>query len=133
MTDVRWLSRRMVEAFHGEAIDRFGGLEGLRDEGMLEAALARPRNLAAYADAPSLFELAAVYCAGIIADHPFVDGNKRAGLIAARVFLSLNGYRFDPNERDAVTTILALAAGAIDEAALATWLSDYSTRIGGRS
>lgn len=122
----KWLSRDMVMALHAETVSAFGGSPGLRDIGLLESALDRPRNLYAYGDDPSLFDLAAAYCAGIVNNHPFIDGNKRAGLLSARAFLFRNGYLFEPEERDEVTIIMALAAGEIDDAALAAWFAEYS-------
>ena len=127
MTDsIRWLSRRMVEAFHAESLSRFGGAAGIRDEGLLESALARPMNAYAYTPDATLFDLAALYSIGIIKNHPFIDGNKRTGLLAGRVFLALNGYRFAPDEVRTVMMILAAAASEIDEAGLAKWFADNS-------
>lgn len=118
----------MVRAIHARAVAVFGGSHGIRDAGLLESALERPRNLYAYGENPSLFELAAAYCSGIVKNHAFVDGNKRTGLLSARAFLFRNGYLFEPDEADEVKTMVALAAGEIDERDLAGWLSDYSTR-----
>lgn len=126
MSDIRWLTRRMVEAFHRESLARFGGAEGVRDEGLLESALARPQNRMAYEDDPAIFALAADYCIGIVRNHPFVDGNKRAGLLSARVFLALNGWRFEPDEAMTVEMIRGLAAGEVDDEALIRWLTDNS-------
>ena len=95
---------------------------GLRDAGLLQSALDRPRNLYAYSDDPSLFEMAAAYCAGILRNHPFIDGNKRSALLAARAFLFLNGYLLEASEADEVVTIVGAAAGEIDEASLAAWI-----------
>lgn len=128
MNEIRWLTRDMAVAFHRESVARFGGADGIRDEGLLESALARPQNRAAHEENPSIFELAADYCEGIARNHPFVDGNKRAGLLAARVFLSLNDYRFEPEEAATVRMIRGLAAGEVDNATLARWLADYSVR-----
>jgi len=127
MSDSRWLTRRMVEAFHHESLARFGGAGGVRDEGLLESALARPQNRAAYEEAPPIFSLAADYCFGIVRNHPFVDGNKRAGLLSARVFLALNEYRFEPDEAMTVEMIRGLAAGEVDYQALVQWLTDNSS------
>jgi death-on-curing protein len=128
MSDIRWLTRRMVEAFHQESLARFGGAGGVRDEGLLESALARPHNRAAYEDDAPVFALAADYCFGIVRNHPFVDGNKRAGLLSARVFLALNGYRFEPDEAMTVEMIRGLAAGEVDDEALVKWFADNSSR-----
>ncbi|MDH3231450.1 MAG: type II toxin-antitoxin system death-on-curing family toxin [Alphaproteobacteria bacterium] len=126
MTEIRWLTRRMVAAFHQESQARFGGAGGIRDEGLLESALARPRNRAAYGDDPSIFTLAADYCAGIVRNHPFVDGNKRAGLLSAHVFLALNGWQFEPDEAMTVEIIEGLAAGRIGEDELTRWFAENS-------
>jgi death-on-curing protein len=123
-----WLTVAMVRAMHAEQLAMFGGAGGIRDEGLLESALDRPRNLFAYGDAPSLFEFAAAYTLGIIRNHPFVDGNKRTGLLAGIGFLDLNGYDFAPDETDIVNVILAAAAGEADETLLAGWFSDYARR-----
>ncbi len=98
--------------------------------GLLESALDRPRNLYAYGDDPTLFDLAAAYCTGIVKNPPFIDGNKRTGDLTARAFLFRNGYLFEPDEADEVNTIIALAAGEIDEDVLARWISDNSTAMG---
>lgn len=127
MTEVRWLTRRMVEAFHQESLARFGGASGVRDEGLLESALARPQNREAYEDDATLFVLAADYCAGIVRNHPFIDGNKRAGLLSARVFLALNGYKFEPDEAVTVEMIRGLAAGEVEQNAIARWFEEFST------
>lgn len=123
----RWLTLQMVLALHAETVRMFGGSTGLRDAGLLDTAMDRARNVYAYADEPSLFDLAAAYCAGIVRNHPFIDGNKRAGLLAARAFLYRNGYLFEPTEADEVALILALAAGELDDRRLARWITDYST------
>ena len=120
----KWVTLAMVRAVHAESIARFGGTAELRDQGLLESALDRPRNLFAYSEDPSVTELAAAYCSGIVRNHPFVDGNKRAGILAAVMFLDLNGLDFAPDEAEAYTIILALAAGDIDEDALAVWIAE---------
>ncbi len=124
----KWLTLAMVRALHSQSIAGFGGSPGIRDEGLLESAVDRPRNVYSYGDAPSLYDLAASYCVGVIKNHPFVDGNKRTGLLAANAFLDLNGYRFTPEETDVVNVTLAVADGTADEGALAQWLSDFSIR-----
>ena len=120
----KWVTLAMVRAVHAESIARFGGTAELRDQGLLESALDRPRNLFAYSEDPSVTELAAAYCSGIVRNHPFVDGNKRAGILAAVMFLDLNGLDFAPDEAEAYTIILALAASDIDEDALALWIPE---------
>ena len=123
---LRWLTPRMVIAFHRETLHRHGGGPGMRDAALLDSALARPRNRAAYDPEASVFDLAAEYCAGIVGNHPFVDGNKRTGLLAGIVFLSLNGYGFDADEADIVTTIESLAAGNTEIATPAGWFARCS-------
>ena len=93
-----WLSKADVLALHEEVLTEFGGMNGVRHLGLLESALARPRQPTAYGNDPSLFKLAAAYCVGIAKNHPFVDGNKRVAFLAAAVFLDLNGYVINPSE-----------------------------------
>ena len=101
-----------------------GGPEGVRDLGLLESALARPKNLLAYANqAPTLAQLAATYAKGIVANHPFVDGNKRTAFIVSVTFLRLNGLRLTAAKEDRVRTFWKLAAGEINEAELAAWFA----------
>ena len=117
----RWIDRRALELLHDESIAEHGGASGLRDEGLLESALARAQNLAAYGE-PDVADLAAAYGAGLAQNHPFVDGNKRAAFLAVGLFLALNGQRLVTTQADATLTMLALAAGEIDEPAFAAWL-----------
>jgi len=121
----RWIDRRALELLHGESLAEHGGAAGLRDEGLLESALARPLNLAAYGS-PDVFELAASYGVGFAKNPPFVDGNKRAGFLAIGLFLALNGRRLTAAQADATLTMLAVAAGQMDERALAQWLRVHS-------
>jgi len=100
-----------------------GGLAGVRDEGLLESALSKPQNLFAYSS-PTLPELAASYAAGIILNHPFLDGNKRAGFMLAATFLELNGMEFTATEESVVEMTLALADGKLRQAGYAKWLSE---------
>ena len=122
----KWLSKELVFALHNESLALFGGSPGIRDVTLLESALAKPRNRFVYEEETSLFDLAAAYCSGIIKNHPFIDGNKRAGLLAARAFLFLNGYAFAPDEVETVRMIEGLAAGIQDERSIMTWLHDNS-------
>jgi death-on-curing protein len=116
-----WLTRGVVEAVQDELLARFGGLAGIRDEGLLESALQRPKHLLTYG-CPSVFELAAAYAHGIVKNHAFMDGNKRAGFMAAYIFLGANGQDLDAPEAEAVIQTVALASGDIDEVAFAAWL-----------
>ncbi len=112
---------------HEKLLDRFGGLRGIRDEGLLDSALNKPRNQFAYGS-PSVFELAASYAIGIVKNHPFLDGNKRAGFVAAALFLETNGYGFQAPEEEAVLQTLALAAGESSEPEYAAWLEKNSAK-----
>jgi len=120
-TEPTWLDRRDCLAIHDTMLAQHGGLAGVRDENMLESALAKPRNLFAYGS-PDAAEMAASYAAGIVLNHPFLDGNKRTGFMAAAAFLELNGLVFTATEADAVIQTLALAAGALDESGYTAWL-----------
>lgn len=117
----RWLLDGVIHALHDEQLAEHGGSPGIRDQGLLSSSLARPQNQAAYGD-PSVFELAAAYGFGIVRNHPFVDGNKRTGFLAAYVFLDLNGWDLVAPEDETVAIVLALAAGEIQEAGFAAWL-----------
>jgi len=123
-----WLSKDMVEAFHRESLVRFGGSDGLRDEGLMLGALARPENIHVYEPEADIFRLAATYCAGIVKNHLFVDGNKRTGILCAVVFLGINGVELSFDEATIVAMIYGLAAGEVSEAQLEHWLrSSVST------
>ncbi len=121
-----WLPKALVLALHAESIDRFGGSDGLRSEALLESALARPRQLYAYGEAPTFADLAAAYGVGLVKNHPFVDGNKRTGLLAIRAFLFRNGLRFAPGVEDSARVIESAAAGATSEADLAAWIRTHA-------
>lgn len=121
MKEPVWIEKEDCLGFHNVLLARFGGLEGLRDEGLLDSALNRPLQLLHY-ESPSHFDLAAAYAQGIVKNHPFLDGNKRSGLMAAALFLELNGWIFHPPEEEAVLQTLALAAGEIDAGEFSAWL-----------
>lgn len=123
MSEPVWLDRRIIEAIHDEQLAIHGGAGGLRDEGMLESALERPRNQWSY-EQRELPELASAYAYGIARNHPFVDGNKRTALLALYTFLGLNGIEFEVAEPEAAAVILGLAAGEIDENGLTRWIRD---------
>ena len=112
---------------HEQSLAQFGGSAGGRDEGLMDSALGKPQNLFAYGK-PSLFDLAASYAFGLMKNHPFIDGNKRAGFVVAVLFLELNGYKFQATEVDAALHTLALAAGEMSETAYAEWLKANSKR-----
>ncbi len=125
MKEPLWLNPDEISAVHAGLLSRFGGAGGVRDIGLLEAALQRPVNRFHYEDpSPSLFELAAAYAEAIVGKHPFVDGNKRTGFVAAALFLQSNGYRLVASEESAVERTLALAARAIGESEYAAWLTE---------
>ena len=122
MQEPIWI--RTIEAYelHKQQIGLFGGTFGVRDHGLLESALARPKNLFAYSDpAPGMCALAAAYAFGISSNHPFLDGNKRAAMHVAFVFLEFNGLRIAATQADAYLTVLGLAAGEISEEELTAW------------
>ena len=123
-----WLDAADVTAYHAVQIAEHGGDAGLRDHGLLESALARPRNLAAYGE-PIAFDLAAAYAFGIAKNHPFVDGNKRAAFVACVTFLELNGWQFVATEEEAAITFLGLADGNLTEQAVSRWLEANSRKI----
>jgi len=128
--ELKRLTKQMILAIHDEAVVVFGGLPGVRDMALLNSAIDRPKNLLAYGDNPALFDLAAALCFGIVKNHPFLDGNKRTGLLSAHAFLFLNGQVFEPTEVDEVTMMVSVADGTVDEARLASWLARFSTRRG---
>jgi len=116
-----WLERTDCLAIHEMMLAQHGGLAGVRDEGLLESALAKPQNLLAYGS-PTLQEMAASYAAGIILNHPFSDGNKRTGFMVAATFLELNGLVCTASEESVVEKTLALAAGELNEDGYRIWL-----------
>lgn len=122
MSEPRWLPRLAVEAMHLDQLRQHGGATGLRDEGLLESALARPRQRWAYEPDAGLPVMAATYASGILRNHPFVDGNKRTAFLAMTVFLAMNGLDFQAEEAEVVRVILDAAAGDLDEEGLADWI-----------
>lgn len=123
MSGWRWINRAALLLLHDESLAEHGGAPGLRDEGLLDSALARPLNLFDYGDPPpDLAALAASYGVGLAKNHAFVDGNKRAAFLAVGLFLALNGHRLAASQAEATLTMLAVAAGELDEAAFAGWI-----------
>jgi death on curing protein len=122
-----WVLREVVVALHEQLLAEFGGTAGIRDRGLLDSALARAENLLSYGK-PTIYELAAAYCFGLVKNHPFVDGNKRIGFAVTVVFLEINGYHFRASEADAIVQVLALAAGDLSEAECAAWLASSSRK-----
>jgi len=127
-----WIDVEDALALHDHLIALHGGAAGLRDKSSLQSALARPRQRYAYASAPDIAALAAAYTAGIIGNHPFIDGNKRTGFVTGVLFLEINGHRFVASEEDATDAVLNLAAGAIKEKAFAAWLRANVKRPGNK-
>ncbi|MFG1466539.1 type II toxin-antitoxin system death-on-curing family toxin [Xanthobacter sp. DSM 24535] len=129
MDQPRWISKAVVLAIHDEQLSEHGGGQGLRDEGSLEAALDRPRNLLHYGT-PDIAALAAAYAFGLAKNHPFVDGNKRTSFVVTELFLDFNGYELAMDDATAVTTWLSLAAGELSEEALAAKIRDALRPLG---
>jgi death-on-curing protein len=127
-----WIEERDVLAIHDRLLALHGGATGLRDRGILESALARPRQHYAYSAMSDVIEMAALYTAGIVCNHPFADGNKRTGFVAGVVFLELHGFEFKANEADATQAVMALAAGTLDEAGYTAWLRESEKNKRGR-
>ena len=121
MSDYRWINPQVLLLLHDESLAEHGGAPGLRDEVLLDSALGRPQNLLAYGS-PDLSDLAASYGYGLAKNHAFVDGNKRAAFLAVGLFLRVNGHRLVATQAEATMTMLALAAGHMDESAFAQWI-----------
>ena len=127
MTEPRWLALVHVLAIQSDQIKTHGGSAGLRDRGLLESALERPKNQFHYISDPDLASLAAAYGFGLANNHPFVDGNKRFAFQAMYLFLGLNGFRIEAPEEAVVSLILSLAAGELNEPELADWVREHIT------
>ena len=120
-----WIDGAALQAVHDEQLAEHGGAAGTRDIGLFESAIARPQNLAHHGT-PDAFDLAAAYGHGLARSHPFVDGNTRTAFVATELFLQLNGFELLAGDADCVTTMLAVAAGQMDEATFARWLREHS-------
>lgn len=120
-----WIERSVMLAVHDEQLAEHGGAIGLRDAGLFDSALARPLHLDAYGD-PDAADLAAAYGVGLAKNHAFIDGNKRTAFVAVELFLALNGHELMASDADCVLTMLAVAAGDIDESGFAHWIRDNS-------
>jgi death-on-curing protein len=123
-----WLTRIVVDAVHNDQLREHGGLPGIRDENLLESALARPQQKWHYADNTDVPMLAAAYAFGLVKNHPYRDGNKRIGFLAMVTFLGINGLELDATEADVVAEIVALASGGVSEEALVDWIRQHSTK-----
>ncbi len=126
----RWIDRRVLLLLHDESLALHGGSSGLRDEGLLDSALARPLNRVAYGGEPppDIAELAAAYGVGLAKNHCFVDGNKRAAFLAVGLFLHMNGHKLTASQAEATVAMQGVASGSIGETEFAAWLRDHSTR-----
>jgi death-on-curing protein len=127
-SEPHWLSRIVLDAIHFEQLREHGGLHGIRDEGALESALARPRQKWWYERKADIVSLAAAYGFGIASNHPYRDGNKRVAFLALVTFLGLNDYEFEASEDDVVSEMFALAAGRLSEGEFARWIERHSAR-----
>ena len=129
--DPFWVERELVDVLHSEQLEKHGGADGVRDVGLLDSAMNRPRQLFAYADpTPDIPTLAACYAYGIARNHAFLDGNKRTAAVVCELFLIRNGYELTSTNDEAYPQFLALAAGELDEQAFAAWLSANVRRVG---
>jgi len=126
--DPAWISKKALLLLHEESLAEFGGSRGLRNDGLLDSALARPKNLHAYKPDTPIAALAAACGFGITKNDAFVDGNKRAGFLAIGLFLAINGYQLLADQVDAIQTMLALAAGKLKEPALAEWIQKHTAK-----
>jgi death-on-curing protein len=128
MNEPIWIDEADVLAIHDRLLDLHGGGTGLREDSLLKSALARPLQDAAYSSGVGIIDLALLYTAGIVRNHPFVDGNKRTGFVIGILFLELNGYRFTASEADAARAVFDLAAGTLDEAGFGEFIRANSKR-----
>lgn len=129
MSEPVWIEEQETLLFHERLLVQHGGAVGVRDKGLLASALARPKQQAAYADMPDMASLAAAYTAGIVKNHPFVDGNKRTGFLVGILFLEMNGYRFTASQEMAANAVIMLAAGDLDERGYADFLTANTAAI----
>jgi death on curing protein len=125
-----WIELGDAVALHERLLALHGGAEGLRDDGLLNSALARARQMLAYDERADVIDMASAYTSGIVKNHPFVDGNKRTGFVVGILFLELNGYRFTATEAKAADAVLALAAGALDEVGYTAFLRENASHDG---
>ena len=135
MAEPDWIRKDTVLALHNRQLAEHGGAEGVRDENLLESALARPLNIYSYGEAhhTSIPALGAAYAYGIATNHPFFDGNKRVALVTSQLFLRLNGYRLQTTQEDKYKTFIALAAGDINEAGLREWFETHASQTDSES
>lgn len=127
-SEPNWLTRTVVDAVHNDQLREHGGVPGVRDENVLESALARPQQKWHYAGNTDIPMLAAAYAFGLVKNHPYRDGNKRIGFLVMVTFLGVNGYELEATDADVVAEIVALADGSESEDALAYWIRQHSTK-----
>jgi death on curing protein len=134
MREPRWIQDRAVHAIHSRQLAEHGGLDGVRDEGLLSSALARPRHIFAYTNPkPDLATLAAAYAYGIVQNHPFLDGNKRTAFVVCRTFVKINGHEINASEGEKYMTFLGVADGSVGETTLADWIRSHLIKSRSRS
>lgn len=129
MQEPRWILRSAVLAIHREQLAEHGGSDGIRDESLLDSALAKPKNVFAYEENATIFRLAASYAFGIARNHAFVDGNKRTALVVCRTFLYANGWTLRSSKEELYLTFLHLAEGTLSEADLAAWIEQHAVSL----
>ncbi|HMF64175.1 MAG TPA: type II toxin-antitoxin system death-on-curing family toxin [Edaphobacter sp.] len=129
MHQLLWISKRAVLAMHSEQLAEHGGSDGIRDETLLDSALAKPHNVFAYADQPDIFRLAASYAFGIARNHAFIDGNKRTALVVSLTFLGRNGWQINSSKEDLYFTFLHLAEGSLSEEELSAWFTKHAVSL----
>lgn len=129
MDELFWLNERIIRVIHEDQLSQHGGSSGLRDENLLSASLARPRNLYAYGEVVTLFDLAAAYGFGLVKNHPFVDGNKRAAFVAMAIFLEMNGYSLNAPEQEVVVIMERLATDLETQESVSKWLEINSLKL----
>jgi death-on-curing protein len=129
MTEPVWVEKEALLLLHAKSMARFGGAEGVRDDGLLDSALSRPRNAYQYEKLRDIAGLAASYAFGLAKNHPFADGNKRLAFMAVGLFLALNGWRLEAQPVDAIRAVMALASGEIGEREFSAWLRLHIKRM----
>ncbi len=129
MKEPRWVSKPSVLAMHQEQLAEHGGSGGIRDESLLDSALAKPKKVFTYSESPDLFPLAASYAFGIARNHAFINGNKRTALVVSHTFLRLNGWEIEASREETYLTFLRLAEGSLSEEELTAWFSAHAEAL----
>lgn len=128
-TSYLWLPEPLVLNLHRRGLERYGGTDGIRDAGLLESALARPKQVAWYQPDESVYSIAATYCIAIVKNHPFVDGNKRTGALAMRAFLTMNGYAFRVPDGELHGVVARVASSDVTKEELVAFIEDHTTKM----